>query len=230
MKKLLFLTLLLTSINATNFIGENSSPMNIMNQSNNLKEKKKNYKELISFLEKSTNGEYVMYLAVLYLNGSITPDEFGNNIEKDIDKSLKYFKKSIALEYYPSAAVLGSLYLYDENFMIKKDNIKKAKYYLTLAIEKEVYGASTALSSLYFFYDKDTNKGLEILFIGAEKGISTAQLGLATLYAYGSKELDIKQNKTLANKYLGMACSNKNKTKKVTDFCHSKKVIREENE
>jgi hypothetical protein len=27
-----------------------------------------------------------------------------------------------------------------------------------------------------------------------------------------------------------MACSNKNKTKKVTDFCHSKKVIREENE
>lgn len=232
MKKTILFILLLTSINATGFMGgDNSSPMNMMNQKSdvNLNEKKKNYKELISFLEKSNNGEYVMYLAVLYLNGSITPDELGNTVEKDTDKALTYFKKSIDLEYFQASAILGSLYLYNDNFIIKKDSVKKAKHYLTLAMEKEIYGASTALSTLYFFYDKDIDKGIEVLLIGAEKGVSTAQLALATTFAYGSKDLDIKQNKILANKYLGMACSNKNQTKKVTEFCHSKKVIREGN-
>jgi len=235
MKKTIFImSLILSLLNASSFMGGNtpvnSDPISsIMNsESSEIQNKKKNYKELISFLEKSTNGEYVMYLATLYLNGSVTPDELGNTVDKDLDKAEKFFKRSISLGYFESAAILGSLYLFDDGFIVKENNIEKAEHFLSLAIKNEIYEATVALSSIYFFYKKDVDKGLEVLMIGADKGVSSAQLGIATLFAYGSKDLDIKQNKMLANKYLEKACLNKVQTKKVKEFCHSKNVIRED--
>ena len=226
MKKIIILIIAIISFgNATEIMnGGNSSISNILNQKEGPISKKKNYKELVPFLEKSNNGEYTFYLAILYLKGSVTPDEFGNVVLKDTTKALKFFKKSIDLEYYQSASVLGSLYIYNEDFMTMEDNVKKGKHYLTLAIKNEIYEASTALASLYFYYDKDADKGLETLMIGADKGISTAQLVLATTFAYGLKDINIQQNKAMANKFLEMACLNKNKTKEVIKFCNSKNV------
>lgn len=226
MKKILLITaLLLSTLNATNLMGGGNYPLDTFNTTNqDINEKKKSYTELISFLKNSNNGEYIMYLAVLYLNGSNHPDEEGNIVEKDIEKSIYYFEKSIKLEYFNASSILGSLYLYNNDFMILPDNIKKAKFYLELALEKEIYDATIALSTIYLYYDNEIDKGIDVLLVGAAKGVSTAQLGLATLFANGSKDLNIVKNLPLANKYLTMACLNEKQTKKVKEYCSSKKV------
>ena len=227
LKNIIIILLLSVSINAASLgeisIGNLMGGSNVQNGDQPKKDSKK-YKDLINFLTRSSNGEHTMYLAVIYLNGILTPDEDGDTVKIDIDKSIKFFIKSINLEYYQSSAILGSLYLYNDKFKNKKDSFKKAKYYLSLAIKKEVYEATVALSSIYF-YEDNVNKGLEFLHIGAKNNISTAQLSLATLYGYGSKDLKIKQNKLIGNNFLEDACKNKTKTKKVKEFCSSQKVI-----
>lgn len=220
---------LTSSILFANIGLENLSVNSIMNQQNSAKEDKKEeektYASLINSLKSSSSGEYTMYLAVIYLNGISEPDSQGETVPQNIDLAIKYFEKSISLEYYQASAILGSLYIFDPRFMVKEDNVAKAKHYLNLALEKEVYESTMALANIYFYYEKDIAKALEYLHLGASKNIATAELALATLYGYGSKELGIEKNEFIGNQFLEKACKNKNKTDKVEEFCNSDKVL-----
>ena len=190
-----------------------------------IKNDRKVYSELISKLSESYDSEYSLYLATIYLNGISEKDDEGKIVEQDIKKSIKYFEKSINLNNFKSSAMLGSLYLFDSRFDKEENKIKKAKYYLNLAFKNGIYEASTALSSIYFYYEKNTKKGMEILYSGVDHNNSGAQLTLAVLYASGSKELKVSKNILLADSFLEKACLNKKKIKKVEKFCSSDKVL-----
>jgi len=204
-----------------NMIGSVNSNTAQMTEENS----KKTYDELINGLSKSFDPSHAMYLATIYLNGISEPDIEGHIVKADINKSIKYFEKSINLNDFKSAAMLGSLYLFDSRFDTQKDRVKKAKYYLNLAVKNGIYEATTALASIYLYYEKNTNKGFETLYLGAKNNNSSAQLILATLYAYGSKDLNVSRNIILGNSFLEKACLNKKKTKKVEEFCSSDNVL-----
>ena len=210
----------------TGFLFSNINPMSIAknNTQKNIKEKKI-YKELISSLSTSLNGEYTIYLAVIYLNGISEPDDVGETIKPDIKKSIQYFEKAINQGYYKAASILGSLYLLDNKLSKEEDNIKKAKYYLKIALDKGIYESTISLSTIYLYYEKDSETALKYLHIGANNHIASAELTLATLYAYGSKEFGISKNLLVGNQFLEKACLNKRKTEKVEEFCSSKDVL-----
>lgn len=199
---------------------------NIMDMQEN--KEKKLYKDLISFLDGSPSGEYKMYLAIIYLNGIDIPDSKGNTINEDIKLSIEYFKKSIGLGYFKSSTILGSLFLFDDRFKKIKDFDKKAKFYLTQGLDNGIDESIMALSSYYFYYEKNATQALELLHLGSRSNLSTAQLALATTYGYGSKELKIKQDLFLGNKYLKLACENKKQTEYVKKFCNSNYIIKGE--
>jgi len=210
----------------TGFLFSNINPMSM--SQNNAQEKvkeKKLYKELISSLSTSLNGEYTMYLAVIYLNGISEPDDIGETINPDIKKSIKYFEKAINQEYYNAASILGSLYLLDNKLSKEEDNVKKAKHYLKIALEKNIYEATVPLSTISIFYEKDSETALKYLHMGANNKIASAELTLATLYAYGSEEFGVDKNLLIGNQFLERACLNKKKTEKVEEFCSSKDVL-----
>jgi len=190
-----------------------------------IKKTKKTYETLVNALKTSNNADHALYLGVLYLNGSSDPDEEGKTLPENLELAKKYILKAINLGNYKAAALLGTLYLFDDRFRKEENAVEKARYYLTLAVKNEVWDATVALSSLYFYYDKDTDKGLTVLHLGAKHGVAAAQLALATLYGYGSKDLDIPQNKFLGNQYIEKACTNPKQPQKVKDFCNSKSVI-----
>jgi len=192
------------------------------------KTKNKTYKELISALEIAPNGEYAFYLAIIYTNGMSEPDSVGDTVEKDKGKALLFFNKSIELGYYNAAQVLGSLYVYHEDFITESDNILKAERFLKLSIENGSYEGTTILADIYMNYLDKPQKGIDILIVGAENGISGAQLMLAIIYNWGVNKdkngFEVKQDKMLAQMLITKACTNKNKTKKVIEFCSSKSI------
>lgn len=220
MKKIMMIMLLLTGV-AFGF--DPSSYMNINPMQQNIPENinQKDYKDLINGLKQGNSGEYFFYLAIVYTNGIDTPDDKGQTIKPNIKEALTYFKKSIDMEYYPAAGVLGSFYLYHKSFIVIPKNVLKAKKLLQLAVDKEVYEAAPILSDLYFNYENNPKKGMELLFLGANKNIASAQLGIANIYHFGYKQgdLNIEKNEAIANRYLSLACLNKTKTKNVEEFC-----------
>ncbi len=221
MKKFLLIFLFL-SINLFGMEGFSNLPsFETLPQQNAVSEKKKNYQELITFLSQSNNGEYLFYLAIIYANGINTPDDYKNTVKRDVDKSVIYFNKAINNGYYNAAAILGAFYLYHESFMILPDNIKKSKKVLQLALKNKVYEATTFLADIYFNYENNPEKGLELLFLGADHNNAQAQLMVATIYGFGYNQgsFSVKKNDVMASQYLTMACTNKNKTKKIEDFC-----------
>lgn len=221
---LLILSITFSLLKANDFLNMDS----FQNFSNNSKveEKKKRYSELINFLETSNNGEYFFYLASIYTNGIPEKDSYGETVKKDTTKAIYFFNESIKKGFFLSSAVLGSLYIYHEDFIVQKNNVKKSEYYLNLALKNKIYDSTTILADLYFNYKNNPKEALKVLSIGAENKISTAQLALATIYnsGYENKDFSIKKNSFLSSKYLTDACTNKKATKKVKEICSSNSV------
>lgn len=222
MLKIIYIfTLLLFSIaNANELPNFNMKETQILPKE--IENKKKNYNDLIAMLSESNNPEYLFYLAIIYTNGISDKDDFGNIVKQDSNKAIFYYKKSFDYGYYNAAAVLGAMYLYNQNFIILPNNIKESKKWLQLALKNKVYESTTFLAEIYFNYEKNPKKGLQLLFLGAEKNNATAQIMVATLYGYGYKQgtFELKKNEAMGSEFLTLACTNKNKTKKVQDFCY----------
>jgi len=195
-------------------------------QSNIQVPQKKTYAELLNALKTSPSGEHSFYLAMIYLKGMNTPDEEGKIINKDISLAKKYFNKSISLGYYNAAQILGSLYLYNEDFSKEENHINKALSLLKLALSKGLYEGTTALADIYINHKNEPAKGIEYLKLGATHNIPTAQLFLAILYnwGYNSKNYSLKKDPYTAQALLTQACTNKNITENVKNFCSSKNV------
>jgi len=210
-------------------INFNSTLPNIKigNLDSKIKESKK-YSDLIKALESAPTGEFSFYLGIIYLNGINKPDSEGKTIKKDIEKAKFFFNKAIQLGYYNAAQILGALYLYHKDFMKEPNNIEKAEYYLNLAIKNGLYDGTTSLAEIYINYKNNYKKGLEYLELGSVHNIPTSQLMLAMLYNWGYKNpttgFQIKKDPYTAQMLLTKACTNKNITKKVKEFCSSKYV------
>lgn len=193
-----------------------------------VKESKKSYEELISSIKNSGNGEFYLYLAIIYANGMPEPDDFGKTVPKDIDQAVLYFNKSVEAGYLKAAPIAGSLFLYNEDFMTRKDNVKTAKQFLEHALksgEKDIENeASPALADIYANYEKDIEKSINLLNQCAKNGSSTCQLMMGLTYFHGINEGSflVKKNEEIASKYLTEACTNKEKKiDRVEDFCKS---------
>lgn len=190
---------------------------------------KKTYKELINALKMAPSGKYQFYLATIYLNGIKTPDSTGAIVKKNTDKSLFYFRRAIDLGYYNAAQILGALYMYHKDFIVRPHNVEKAIGYLKLALAHGFYGGTTILANIYFNYKNNKEEGLKYLKIGAKHNISTAQLMLAILYNWGTndgKGFVIKKDPYTAQMLLTKACTNKNATPNVKKICNSPSVIK----
>lgn len=223
-KIVLFIFCLITSLNALDMSGINIDP--------NIKEENKNktYNELIPYLKSSNNGELYFYLASIYLNGSNIPDSEGNTVEKDTNEAIYWYEMAIKKGYPYASAVLGSLYLYHEDFIVRENNIELAEKYLIKSIEDEIYESYTPLADIYFNYKGDAKTAVRFLFAGAEKNIATAQYGLAVIYNTGLKSdaYNIEKNELISIKYLTKACMNPKKTKQIKNICTNPNIISKE--
>ena len=211
----------LSSISTLKDINPNSSIPN------DIKNSKKTYKDLINALKVAPSGEYQFYLATIYLNGIDTPDSTGATVKKDTEKALFYFKKAIELGYYNAAQILGALYVYHKDLIIRPNNIEKAIKYLKLAVENGLYDGTIVLADIYFNYKNDKKEGLKYLELGVEHNIPTAQLMLAILYNWGVNDGNgfvVEKDPYTAQMLLTKACTNKNATENVKKFCNSKAV------
>jgi len=134
-------------------------------------------------------------------------------------------KKAISLGYYNAAQILGSLYLYHKDFMTEKNFLKKAEQYLKLALKNGFYESTTNLANIYINYKNDYETALTYLIMGAEHDIAATQLMLAILYNWGYVDpksgFEIKKDPYTAQMLLTKACTNKNKTPMVDNFCKS---------
>ncbi len=216
-------------------IGNNKTfnPISFSNNGSDLAQKinkTKKYSDLINTLATSPNAEHALYLAIIYMNGISKPDTTGAIVKPDLKKAIFYFKKAIDLGNYNASAILGAMYLYHDKLAQTPNNIKKAKYYLNLALKNKIYGATTILADIYMNNEKNLKKAEEVLEIGAEHNVATAQFLLAILYNWGYtiNGYTIKPNKIMANLLLTKACLNKNKTKRITEFCNSQYVIKKQ--
>lgn len=191
-------------------------------------EKKKNYEELINTLKTSDNGEFLFYLATIYTNGLPEEDDFGKTVKKDINSAIFYYNKSIENGFIQAAAIVGSLFLYNEDFITRPDNVKTAKKFLELAYNNNIFEAAPALSDILMNYDNDTKSAIILLSSCSEKGFATCQLIMGTAYFHGIKDdsFVLEKNEAIANKYLSDACLNKNQPERVKDFCNSSYVIK----
>jgi TPR repeat protein len=218
---------------SANIIYADNSIFNNFNtlSSPELKVPKKNYKELISLLESTPNGLFSLYLAVIYTNGINEPDKEGNIIKKNKEKALFFYNKAIELDNFNAAQILGSLYIYHEDFNKEQDAVIKAKKYLNLALENKLYESTIILGEIYLKITPDYKKAVHYLEIGAKNNIPTAQLMLGLLYNFGIEkskinDFELKKDKYIADMLLTKACTNIKATKLVKDYCNSKFIIK----
>jgi len=208
------------------------SALNIAGAGTDTNGKPKTYATLINTLEKNPSGEFALALAVIYLNGISVPDSEGKTIKPDKEKAIKFFNKAISLGNYEAASILGSLYLYHPVLSFEKDSVKKAKYYLELALKKGKYEASTPLADLLINKEGNYTEAIRVLEEGAKHGVSTAQLMLAIMYNWGvvdsSGRQILKPEPMTANALLTQACTNPNATEKVKEFCQNPEYIKKE--
>ncbi len=189
----------------------------------------KKYSEIINYLEgegKKGDGESYFYLSQFYINGSPEKDKDGVSIEKNIDIAEDYLIKSS--ETYPLGAMtLGGLYLYNQDFIIKENNIEKALKYLQKAIDSGLLEAHTLMADIYFNFIGDAEKAIESLTIASSNNIATAQYALAVIYNSGltSEKITIEKNQMISSKYLTDACENPKKTQKLIDICYNNQLI-----
>jgi TPR repeat protein len=190
---------------------------------------KKSYKELITYLKSHLNGENAYYLGMLYLNGSIDPDSYGESVNQNTELAEKYLMKASDLEFPFGSITLGSMYIYNQNFKNIKNKYDKAELYLKKAISEEIYEAYTILGDLYINYKNKPEDGIKVLFEGAKKGIASSQMALAMLYNDGYKDeennFELNSNEEISSKYLTKACLNKNITPKIKEMCYNNENI-----
>jgi TPR repeat protein len=231
MKKILLSLIIFLSVclyaNQSNFSGNILSPSSDVTSGLAKEIKgKKTYNELIKALETSPSAEHKMYLGIIYLNGMVIPDAENNIIKPDIKKAVSFFNKAIEGKFYQAAQILGGLYLYHPVLSKEQDKIEKAIKYLKIALDNNLYDGSTLLAQAYFAKN-EFKKGIKVLSIGAEHNVASSELMLAMLYQWGLKYNNVEyihKDSTKANILLSKACSNKNKTAFVKDFCSSSQV------
>lgn len=228
-KKIIFLLISLFLFNNSLFATQEGINLP-SSKTNNQETEKKSYSELLAYLEAQGDGENLFYLANIYLNGSYTPDSYGNVVEKDTEKSIFWLKKSIELNFPYSAISLGSLYLYHQDFLVKPNNIDLSEHYLNISIKNGTFEAYTILADIYFNFKGNPEQAVDYLMKGSEKDIATSQYALAVIYNTGlnSSNFNIEKNQDISNIYLTKACTNKKKTKKIEEICYNSDIVQKE--
>jgi len=224
-----YVLILMLSINVFAFsptTGNMSGNKEIENYKNHNQKEKFSYSEMISFLKNSKNKNKLMILGVLYAQRSDKPDDYGVYIEADPALSLKYIMKSYHMGNKEALVILAGLILYNDNMAKLDMNLDKTKNILIKAKNENTKSAEFMLA-LVELLRKEYEIGVKDMVIAAENGDASAQLEAALIFQKGiaksknSKEYIIKPQRDLSEYYLNKACTNENKSDKITEFCNS---------
>jgi len=219
--KLIFLFIMSTSLFGFGLESQTSNSP----QKNN----KVSYTQMISLMELSKDPEQTFGIGVLYMNGIKDKDDYGQVLQKDLNKALFYFDKSINDGYLKGYGMVGGLLLYNKNLKEIKGSDKLSKKYLTKAIAVGDRSAYVYLADLYT-RNNDFQKAIDVLMTGANSHDSTSQYMIAKFYHEGlvdpmnKKQLVFKDEKK-ALYFLNLACSNNSKTEKLQKMCFNSKYV-----
>ena len=190
---------------------------------------KLSYSELMNFLENSGDKNKIMILGILYATDSKEPDDYGEYIKSDIALSQKYLLQSYNMGSTKSLSMLGGLIFYNDNMAKLDPKLILAEKYLWKSFKEGYYEGGIILANVQLVKGS-YSKGIQTLLKLAENGESSAQLELALIFQKGiysdlTKKVEVEKDRDLALIFLNKACSNKNKSKKVNEFCYSDSIV-----
>lgn len=219
MLKLIYAILIMISIASASSLDLDGNT-----EKSNLNKEKIIYSEMINYLKNSTFSKDMIALGTIYVNGIPDKDDLGETINADPLLSEKYFKKAIEMGDDKADALLGGLYLYNDNMKRIDVNGEKAFFYITKAYRAGNVEMSSILADLHF-QKKEFRKGVKVLMKGDEYNDSSSQFALALAFKKGLRDDNavyvLEKNDETANFYLNKACLNENKTKKIHDLCYN---------
>ena len=226
MKYLFLLSFMFFSLFANNF--ELDMNKEVSSYKDDTKKEKLSYTDLIAYLKSSNDKNKIMILGVLYSVDSKDPDDFGSYIKADALLSKSYLEKSYKMGNPRALTILGSLILYNNNLAKIDPKLILAEKSLRQAISEGDIDAKLILANVLLIQYKYT-EALDLLKDSSAHGDASSSMQLAFIYLKGlysekSKKMEIKKDLNVANYFLNKACSSKNKSDAITEFCYSKDI------
>ena len=132
--------------------------------------------------------------------------QIGRGVTVDNQQAIKWIQKAAEQGYADAQFTLGSMYEFGGSG-INQDEHQAAKWYQKAA-EQGHTGAQYSLALMYK-YNKDYQQAVKWFQKAAEQGDAMAQSNLGFMYYHGQ---GVRQDKSKAKYYLGLACDNGNQT------------------